>query len=168
MATLLLVVMIGSKFLTPEENDLLLNRVLQNYNCFTVQYSSKVAIVSLAEIFSQCHQPYVINRFTYLLDTILVLLENYERKDDLFGTSEITEEEKDYSNSLETIKNSIKEMNEIEHVKSKLVEVKQKNPQGLQAAVMQLTSKRKDTLNSLMSMTKVQNEARKIFKIRQP
>ena len=71
----MLIMMVGNKFLSPEECDLILNRVLQNYNCFTVAYSIKVAIVSLAEIIQYSQQPYVANRLPYLLDTLLCLME---------------------------------------------------------------------------------------------
>ena len=69
--------MVGNKFLSPEDIDLLLNQVLQNYNCFTVQYSIKVAIVSFAELISSSQQPYITNRLPYLLDTLLCLMETY-------------------------------------------------------------------------------------------
>ena len=48
-------------------------------------------------------------------------------------------------------------MNEIEHVKKKLLALKEQNPKGLQNAVLQLQSKRKDYLNNMMSAAKVHN-----------
>ena len=76
--------MVGNKFLSPGDIDLLLNQVLQNYNCFTVKYSVKVAIISLAELMSYSQQPYIVNRLPYLLDTLLCLMQTYIDQAELF------------------------------------------------------------------------------------
>ena len=83
--------MIGNKSFSPEENDVLLNRILQNYNTFTVKYSPKVAIVCIAEIFSRIHLPYVQSRFTMLFDVLLVLFEMYQDRSSLFDKASFTD-----------------------------------------------------------------------------
>ena len=110
-ACILLVLMVGNQFLSPEDIDLLLNQVLQNYNCFTVQYSIKVAIISFAELMSSSQQPYITNRLPYLLDTVLCLMEAYIDKNELFQKDAVTDEEKDYHASLSTLLNTITKLN---------------------------------------------------------
>ena len=93
-------------------------------------------------------------------------MESYESNDYLFSASSVTEEEKDYDAMHDTMMNTIKDMDEIKHVKEKLMFVKENNPEALKAAVLELPNKRRDYLNTLMSVAKVQQENRKIFKIK--
>lgn len=80
LATLALILTVGNKAFTNEDCDILLNRVLQNHYCFVVQYSIKVAIIAFSELLGLYGLPFISNRFTYLLDTTITLLEAYEKK----------------------------------------------------------------------------------------
>lgn len=74
MATLALIVMLGHKSFSNDDNDLILNKVLLNHDCFVVKYSIKMAIIALSEIMTYYHLPFVINRFALLFDTVITLL----------------------------------------------------------------------------------------------
>lgn len=89
---------------SPEDCDILLNRILQNFYCFVVKYSIKLAIVSFSYLLTQFHLPFIFNRFTLLLDTTLTLLESHDKKE-VFNRNALTDEERDYDVLLDTIKN---------------------------------------------------------------
>ena len=64
------------------------------------------------------------------------------------------------------MKNGIMEMDELDHFKKKIRELKEGNPQLLQESVGQLPEIKKDYLREILSTTKVLNENRIIFKIK--
>lgn len=82
--------MLGHKHFSPEDCDILLNKVIQNHYCFVVRYSNKLVVIALSELLTMLHLPFIVNRFTYLLDTIVTLLETQQNKE-LFERDPMTD-----------------------------------------------------------------------------
>lgn len=68
-------VMVGNQNFSVEDNDVLLNNVLQLYPCCTFKYPAKVLIVCLSELMSNPTLGFIQNRFNYVLDTVVSLLQ---------------------------------------------------------------------------------------------
>ena len=108
----------GYKYFTTEDCDILLNRILQNYYCFVVQYSIKVAIAAFSELLTLFTLPFIANRFTILFVFTISLVESQSK--DYFSKNPITQEERDYDISLQTIKNAVTELDELDYFKKKI------------------------------------------------
>lgn len=50
LAGLSLVLMMGFRFFSHEDNDVLLNKIIQNSDCLSVKYAGKVTIIVLSEM----------------------------------------------------------------------------------------------------------------------
>lgn len=107
-----LVVMLGHKSFSNEDNDVLLQKVLQNHYCFVVKYSTKMAIIALSEIMTFYQLSFVSSKLPHLVGTILGMIETNE-KIGVLDKSPITEEEKDYDAAVATVSNMIVNMDEI-------------------------------------------------------
>jgi len=75
-----------------------------------------MAVIALSEILTFYQLPFVSNRFTLLLDTVISMLE-INQKIGKLDKNPITDEEKDYDAAVLTVTNMVVNMDEIEHFK---------------------------------------------------
>lgn len=123
-----------------------------------------MAIAAFSELLALYTLPFVANRFVILLDATISLLESQSKN--VLNKNPITQEERDYDISLQTIKNPILELNEVDHFKKKIEFVKQNASGMLENALAQLPEAKQVYLKNIFKTKVINNEARVIFKIK--
>ena len=82
------------KFMSDEENEILISRVLSKINVFAdVEYAPKVLITAFTEMLLLYEVPFVNRRFTQLLDLTVSMLEVTSKKKSVYMAKEEDDDE---------------------------------------------------------------------------
>lgn len=110
--------------------------------------------------------PFVSRKFTQILDLTVSMLEFTSKKKSGYFAKEEEDDEIEYANSLILLKNDMKSMDEFSFFKQKIEILKQNNRDALINSISQFPETKKEFFTNILTIEKVANVPRKIFKIK--
>lgn len=132
----------------------------------SVDYAPKVLITALTEMLLQYDVPFINRRFTQLLDLTVSILELTSKRKSGYFAKEEEDDEVEYGNSIILLKNDMKSMDEFSFFKQKIEVLKQRNRDLLVNSISQFPDPKKEFFTNILTIEKVANVPRKIFKIK--